>query len=165
MQEGDVLTKARILAVDDEADVLGTLVELLNAYEIDTADSYETAKELLEENVYDLAILDIMGVRGYDLLKICLEKSILTIMFTAHAMSRENFEKSIRMGAHAYIPKDMMFDIETFVRNLLLTREKGIKKYGAAWFPKLETFFNLKFGSDWKETDKAFWKDFEKILF
>ena len=35
---------------------------------MEKATSFESAKELLENNVYDAAILDIMGVRGFDLL-------------------------------------------------------------------------------------------------
>jgi hypothetical protein len=41
---------------------------------IDAAHSFEGAKEFLETNEYDIAVLDIMGVRGYDLLEIAKQK-------------------------------------------------------------------------------------------
>jgi len=47
--------------VDDEKDVLDMLIELLEICKIDTAQSFEEGKRLLEENDYAVAILDIMG--------------------------------------------------------------------------------------------------------
>ena len=76
MAEKDVLEGKRLLVVDDEPDVLDTLVEMLDTCHIDTASSYESGKELLETQVYDAAILDIMGVRGFELLKIATVKKI-----------------------------------------------------------------------------------------
>jgi DNA-binding response OmpR family regulator len=60
----DMLKGKKILAVDDEIDILETLEEVLDQCDLDTASTYETAKELLETKTYDAAILDIMGVRG-----------------------------------------------------------------------------------------------------
>jgi len=37
---------------------------------IDTATSFEDGKTQLEEGKYDVAILDIMGVKGFELLEI-----------------------------------------------------------------------------------------------
>lgn len=47
---------------------------------------------------FDLAILDIMGVDGYKLLKIAVEQEIIAVMLTAHALSPEDTVKSFRMG-------------------------------------------------------------------
>jgi DNA-binding response OmpR family regulator len=66
----ETLKGKKILIVDDEADVLEALCELLDMCEIDCARNLETAEKLLNENHYDAAILDIMGVKGYDLLAI-----------------------------------------------------------------------------------------------
>ena len=43
---------------------------LLDICKIDTASSFEEGKRLLENNDYDIAVLDIMGVRGFDLLSV-----------------------------------------------------------------------------------------------
>ena len=66
-----VLNNKRLLAVDDEPDVLETLEEQLEEFEgltFDRATDYETGYHLLRSWTYDLVILDIMGVRGFDLL-------------------------------------------------------------------------------------------------
>jgi DNA-binding response OmpR family regulator len=54
----------RILAVDDEEDVLSTIEEILDNVEVDKAKDYSTASQKINKFRYDLAILDIMGVDG-----------------------------------------------------------------------------------------------------
>jgi len=56
--------------------------------------NYEEAKALLEKNQYHVAILDIMGVRGYDLLDIATRRNIPALMLTAHALTKEDLKKS-----------------------------------------------------------------------
>jgi len=160
MRDGDILKDKRILIVDDEPDILETLMELIDMCLIDTAPDFETAKKFLSKNTYDAAILDIMGVRGYDLLQITTQKDIPALMLTAHALSPEHLIKSIKEGAHSYVPKDKMVDIETFLRDLILAHEKGLKKHGR-WFERLKPFFDKQFGPEWREADKDFWKDFD----
>ena len=152
--------KKTVLIVDDEPDILETLMEMLDVCLIDTAPDFETAKKFLSKNTYDAAILDIMGVRGYDLLQITTQKDIPALMLTAHALSPEHLIKSIKEGAHSYVPKDKMVDIETFLRDLILAHEKGLKKHGR-WFERLKPFFDKQFGPEWREADKDFWKDFD----
>jgi DNA-binding response OmpR family regulator len=69
-----ILEGKRILVVDDEPDVLDTLEDLLSMCEVVKASSFEKAKSLLESGPFDFAILDIMGVNGYDLLDIATKK-------------------------------------------------------------------------------------------
>ena len=90
MAENDILKGKKILAVDDEQDILDTLVEILNECNVVTATSFESAKEFLETEIYDAAILDIMGVRGFDLLEIATEKKIPALMLTAHGLNPDN---------------------------------------------------------------------------
>lgn len=157
----DILKGKRILVVDDEPDVLETLEELLDMCLIDTAPDFETAEKFLDKYEYDVAILDIMGVRGYDLLKISARKGIPALMLTAHALNPENLVKSIKGGAQSYIPKDQIADITTFLKDILEAREEGIEKQGN-WFARLRPFFDKKFGAGWREKDKEFWKDFDQ---
>ena len=65
MEPQNIIKGKRILVVDDEEDILYMLSDLLNMCKIDTASSFEQAKGLFENNYYDIAILDIMGVKGY----------------------------------------------------------------------------------------------------
>lgn len=157
----DTLKGKRVLIVDDEADILETLKELLDMCLIDTAPNFDTAEKFLNKNTYDVAILDIMGVRGYDLLELATEKGMPALMLTAHALSPENLVKSIKGGAHSYVPKDKISDIPTFLEDILKNREKGIERQGI-WFARLKPFFDKKFGPGWRKQHKDFWKEFDE---
>lgn len=161
MAENDILKGKKILAVDDEPDVLDTLKEMLDECDVETATEYETAKELLESRVYDAAILDIMGVRGFDLLKIAMKRKIPALMLTAHGLNPDNLIDSVKIGAKSYIPKDKISDIDIYLKEIFLAREKGIEKSGN-WFARLGSYFDDRFGHGWKNKDKKFWKEFDE---
>jgi nucleotide-binding universal stress UspA family protein len=161
MSDEELLKDRRILVVDDEVDVLESVKEILEMCVIDTSTNFDDAKIKLENNSYDIAILDIMGVQGYDILKLTREKDIPTLMLTAHALTPEHLKKSIQKGAEAYIPKEEMIHIDTHIADMIKARIKGEKEMGA-WFKKLTTFFNSTFGKNWKNEDKLFWESFEK---
>jgi DNA-binding response OmpR family regulator len=158
MEEKNMLEGKRILIVDDEPDIVVTLEALLEECEIDTASDFQAAKALLDGKTFDAAILDIMGVRGYDILEITTHKGIPTLMLTAHALSPENLTKSLKEGALAYIPKDRISEIEVFLQDILDVHEKKEAQPGK-WFSRLEHYFEKTFGADWKDkTDPEFWK-------
>ncbi|UCF56229.1 MAG: response regulator [Deltaproteobacteria bacterium] len=161
MASDDILKGKKILAVDDEPDILETIQEILEQCDIETAISFESAKELLESKVYDAAILDIMGVRGFDLLGIVTEKKIPALMLTAHGLNPDNLVGSIKLGAKSYIPKDKMHEIDIYLKEIFLAQEKGIEKSGN-WFARLSSFFDERFGLGWKNKDKKFWKEFDQ---
>ncbi|MBW1720920.1 MAG: response regulator [Deltaproteobacteria bacterium] len=152
------LDNKRLLAVDDEPDVLDTLQEQLEDFEglvFDRATDYETAYHLLRSWSYDLVILDIMGVRGFDLLNASVHLGIPTVMLTSHALAAETLKKSVEMGARAYIPKEKLAEIVPFLEEVLTL------SHGAVWkrlFERLGDFFNLKFGKEWQRDEKEFWK-------
>ena len=160
MDEKKTLEGKRILIVDDEPDVLETLSELLDMCEIDTAPNFEFAARLIAENTYDIAVFDIMGVRGYDLLELANQKKLPALMFTAHALNPDDFVKSIEGGAKAYIPKEKMNEIATYIADLLKAHQEGTHKH-SGWFGKLESFFNKQFGTEWLEKYKEFRDKYE----
>ncbi|MBT3257345.1 MAG: response regulator, partial [Deltaproteobacteria bacterium] len=102
----------RILAVDDEEDVLDTIEEDLEFSHVDKASDYHTAKEKIEKGKYDLAILDIMGVDGLNLLQETVSKGIPTVMLTAHAMNSDTLMTSIQRGAISFLPKEKLAELE-----------------------------------------------------
>ena len=161
MASDNILEGKKILIVDDEVDVLESLEDLLDECEIETASTFESAKELLEENAYDAAILDIMGVRGFDLLEVATEKKIPALMLTAHGLNPDNLVGSIKLGAKSYIPKEKMSEIDLYLQEIFVTQEKGIEQSGN-WFARLSSFFDDRFGSGWKNKDKKFWNEFDK---
>jgi DNA-binding NtrC family response regulator len=155
----DILKDRRILVVDDEPDIIETTKEILDMCVIDSALDFESAKKILKANTYDIAILDIAGVKGFDLLEIAVKKNIPVLMLTAHALTPENLKKSIEKGATSYIPKDELVNIADHAADVIRTRLKG-KKHGA-WFSNLKSLFDNKFGLNWKDKDKKFWDDFD----
>ena len=58
-----------VLVVDDEPDVLETVAEELDMCLIHKAADYDAAIQYLLGYTYDIVILDIMGVNGFELLK------------------------------------------------------------------------------------------------
>lgn len=160
MANDDILKGKKILAVDDEPDILDTLEDILDECDIETASSFESAKDLLESKTYDAAILDIMGVKGFDLLEIVTKKDIPALMLTAHGLNPDNLVGSIKLGAKSYIPKDKMHEIDVYLKEIFLAKEKGIEKSGN-WFARLSSFFDERFGQGWRHKDKKFWEEFD----
>jgi len=157
----DSLKGKRLLIVDDESDVLEMLVDLLDGCYIDTARTYEAGARLLQKNAYDAAILDIMGVDGYELLKLAVQKHTPALMLTAHALNPDALVESIKTGAQAYVPKDKMADIHSYLFEVLEFRNRSPRKR-IGWFLRLKPFFDRKFGRNWREKEPEFWQDFDR---
>ena len=128
MKPEKVIAGKYILIVDDEKDVLDIIVELLDMCKLDTASTFDDAKKLLEENEYDIAVLDIMGVDGYELLKIANSRNIPAVMLTAHALSSDHLKRSAEEGAAYYAPKDKINDIALFLDRLSVHRSKVVQE-------------------------------------
>ncbi len=160
MDKESILEDRRILAVDDEPDILETIEELLPTSNVDTALTFEDAIALLKENTYDVAILDIMGVNGYELLKVTRKLDTLSMMLTAHALTPEHLKASVEQEADAYVPKDMLADVPLYVADLLHAKEQG-KKVHIKWFSLLKPVFDKLFGENWRKKDKEFWDEFD----
>jgi DNA-binding NtrC family response regulator len=150
----------RVLIVDDELDVLETLSQLLSMCDVKTASTFDEARELLDKEDLDIAVLDIMGVDGYKLLEIANQKKVLAVMLTAHALSPDNIVKSFKGGAASYLPKEEMAKIAEFLEEVLEAKEKG-KHLWSRWLERWGAFYDRKFGSEWKDEDKEFWEKFK----
>lgn len=158
MDTDKILRGKRVLIVDDEQDILDLLVQLLSACMVDSASSFEEAKRLLETENYDISVLDIMGVRGFELLEIANKRGIPALMLTAHALSEESLRKSAKDGASYYVPKDEIGKIDVFVADVIEAREKK-KNPWVRWYERLGGFFDKKFsGPNWREEQREFWE-------
>ena len=163
MASTTLLDGKRILIVDDEPDVLETLEELLPMCDMVKAYSFNEAKERLETEYFDMAILDIMGVDGYELLEIANMRKVIAVMLTAHALSPEDTVRSYKEGAASYIPKEEMTNITTFLNDILEAKEKG-KNFWWRWFDRFASYYDKKFGPDWQDHDKKFWTRFGSYI-
>jgi DNA-binding response OmpR family regulator len=162
MSEKESFLKGKhILAVDDEADVLETIEEILEESKVDTARDYKSASQKIKERKYDLAILDIMGVDGLQLLTEAVQREIPTVMLTAHAISPDTLMESIQKGAISYLPKESLADLDDLLNALLEAFHRGEPPWKLL-FDKLGNFFDERFGSDWKEKDRDFWTEFSR---
>lgn len=162
-----ILSNKRFLAVDDEPDVLATLEEeILNACEgciFEKTTTYDRANELIRSWTYELIILDIMGVRGFDLLELAVAHRFPVVMLTAHAITPGALKRSIELGARAYIPKDKLGEIVPFLEDVL--KYENLTAWGRL-LENLKGMFNDRWGENWKKVDEKFWEEFdEKISF
>ncbi len=162
-----ILNGKSILAVDDEPDVLQVLKdEILSAAPkcvLNTATSYGEATELFVSFTFDLAVLDIMGVRGFDLLRVATMRTypVPTVMLTAHAFSPDSLRKSIELGARAYLPKESLGMVVPVLEDVLTY------EYGPAWkrvLKLVEGIFSESWGPYWRNPDAQFWKEFEEKI-
>ena len=159
MTEKDLLEGKRVLVVDDEEDILDSLEELLSMCHVVKASNFKEGKQKLENQSFDIAILDIMGVEGYQLLGIAKQRNILAGMLTAHALSPEETKRSFLKGAAFYVPKEKLASIRTYLNDVLEAKSEG-KSFWWRWLERFGSFYDEKFGSDWKYKDKDFWRTF-----
>ena len=160
MTSDRILKNKVILVVDDEPDVLDAIAEQLDMCRLYRAKDYEIAMQLLASFKFDIVILDIMGVRGFELLKKSVSKGFPTVMLTAHALTPEALKESMQLGAVSFLPKEMMAELDTYLVDIITGSKKTVWKNQLA---KLSAYFDRQFGNDWKEKDD-FFKKFEEEL-
>ena len=158
-----ILDGKRMLVVDDEPDVLSVVEEEIRmacmGCHLDKATSYEEAVARMISLTYDAVILDIMGVRGFDLLELAVSRNFPVAMLTAHALTPEALKHSFELGARAYLPKEKLGEIVPFLEDMLKY------EYLPGWkrlLEKMEGFFNERWGQYWKKSEEKFWKDFDE---
>ena len=152
-----------ILIVDDEPHVQQVLRIRLESvgYRVEVANDGLEALAMIREAQPDLVILDIMGVRGFELLDAAVKHKLPVAMLTAHALTPEALKRSIEMMARVYLPKEKMGEIVPFLEYVLKY------EYLTGWnvlFKKLKGFFNERWGKDWQKADAGFWKEFNMKL-
>ncbi len=158
MKTDEIIRGKYVLAVDDEPDVLESLVELLDICKIDQASSFDEAKEMIEQNYYDIVILDIMGVDGYELLKVAKARKFPALMLTANALSSDSLKRSAEEGAAYFAPKDEMVNIKDFVADVIDAIDKK-KNPWVKMFNRLGDFYDRRFsGPNWREKESEYWK-------
>ena len=149
-----VLNGKRILAVDDEPDVLAVLEDEIKGAapkcKFEKATTYEDAVKKLKSETYDVVILDIMGVRGFDLLELAVNRNFRVAMLTAHALSPEALKRSFEMKARAYLPKEKLGEVVPFLEDVLEY------EYLPGWkrlMKKLEGYLDARWGKYWEKGD------------
>ena len=96
MYDQSILDEKKLLAVDDEPDVLEVNKEAFPSSRLTTAQDFDSGLKLINENIFDLVILDIMGVNGFELLKACRERHLPAAMLTSKAIDVGGLNSAIR---------------------------------------------------------------------
>jgi len=119
----------RILVADDEESMRWVLSKALKrkGFSVDLAIDGRQALSMIQDNNYDLAILDIKmpGISGLDLLDKIREqkKELLVVIMTAEA-SMKNAVEAMKRGAYDYITKPFDLDvIDAIIEKVSRARE------------------------------------------
>lgn len=160
MTPENVLQDRLILVVDDEPDVVESVEEVLAMCTVHKAGDYRSGYQRLLSYTYDAVILDIMGVRGFDLLRTAVKRGFPTVMLTAHALTPEALKKSMKLGAVSFLPKEKISELTEV---LSVAVQGGTRSSWTLFFDAFGGFFNKRFGVDWKERDKYF-QEFEEAV-
>lgn len=161
MNVSETLRGKKILVVDDEPDVLSTVEEILDMCSVDKAKDFDSALKLISTNSYDLVILDIQGVDGFELLKHSVARGFPTVMLTAHVATPDALKRSIKLGADGFLPKEYMAELPEVLSEILEGKQQRL--WWQRSLKKTDEYFERKYGSDWKQKDE-FFKDFIKSL-
>jgi DNA-binding response OmpR family regulator len=120
----------RVLVVDDEEELVHTLVERLDirGYDADGVTNGHKALELIASSHYDVVLLDVKmpGLSGLQVMQTIKEKwpGIEVILLTGHG-SANDAEEGMELGAFDYVMKPVR--IENLLKILLAAvgREEG----------------------------------------
>lgn len=138
------MSKARILIVDDEKNILSTLRKALELYEyeIDEAGDGTKACELIRQNHYDCILLDMRlpDIDGLEILRRLSPPNV--IMITAHG-TVDNAVEAMKLGCADFIRKPFDLDTVREAVRLILDRkhmsyEQEIKYESLMQLAKLE---------------------------
>lgn len=135
------LGEKKILIIDDDEDIVQSLSTLLSSigFVVDTAVTGEEAIKKSKQNVYNIALIDIVlpDMTGIDLLTKLEERTPKTrkVIITGYA-SLDNAVKALNLGANAYLIKPVdpgeliniiKKQIEEQENELTMTQEKVVK--------------------------------------
>ena len=111
----------RILLVEDNSTIAKGLMYNLeqNGYEVKNSETVEATKKILEEEKFDLVILDISlpDGDGFDLYKTIKEKYDIKTIFLTARDEEDDVVKGLELGAEDYITKPFLQ--ESYLRELI----------------------------------------------
>ena len=102
----------KVVLIDDEEEFSSTLAErlTLRGYETQTAASGEAGLDLVSNQPFDIAILDLLmpGMSGLDTLRQIksVTPELPVVLLTGHGSTREGME-GMRLGAFDYLMKPL----------------------------------------------------------
>jgi DNA-binding NtrC family response regulator len=140
----------KILAVDDERDVLEVIAEQLEGAHLITASDFESAKQVIESEPLDLVILDIMGVKGFDLLDLARERQLPAVMLTAHSVTARSFQRAIDKKAVSFLPKEELSRLDELILEIFEELARG-RTHWTKLAQRLGPTFKRLWGETWEQ--------------
>ncbi|MDQ7784408.1 MAG: response regulator [Desulfomonilaceae bacterium] len=153
MSDPEILIGKKILAVDDEPDVLEIIRDQLGTSDIVTAGNFQSAYDLIKSETFDLIILDIMGVNGFALLEAAKKRKMPAAMLTAHAVNVESINLAIRGGAVSFLPKEELTRLPELVSEIFEELAKG-RSHWDKLFQRLGPYFRKRLVLDFEDLEK-----------
>ncbi len=137
--DGQILEGKRILVVDNEREILNILSEALAASEVVVAGNLDEARFLIAEKIFDLAILDAVGVKGCDLLQDCQAHKLPAAMLTPREVEVRSINEAMKRGVMSFFPRDDLHRLPETVADLLEHLEKG--RFSTRFFRRIRAAF------------------------
>ena len=132
-----MLDEPKILIIDDEPRMCESLRQLLanQNYELNTANSAKEAIEILNNNSFDLILLDLRlpDMNGYRIMDYISQPNLgaLVIVLTGYGTEKSAIE-ALRRGAYDYLKKPLEPDkLLITVKNAL--NQKKIQEYSSKY--------------------------------
>jgi DNA-binding NtrC family response regulator len=94
-----------------------------------------------------------MGVNGFALLEECQKRKMPAAMLTAHAVDVESINRSLRLGAVSFLPKEELARLPELVAEILEDLGKG-QTHWPRLFERLGPFFKERLGITWEDLEK-----------
>ncbi|MBN1904238.1 MAG: sigma-54-dependent Fis family transcriptional regulator [Deltaproteobacteria bacterium] len=155
------MAKAKILVVDDESKIRESFSDILGLedFDVDAAQNGEEAINLIEEDFYDVALIDLNmpKVDGMEVLKYLVDHSIDTIgiILTGYATIRTAVE-AMKAGAFDYLAKPVKMEEVIMVINRAL-EFRDIKRENVSLKSQLKKKYKFdNFIGDSPEMGKVF---------
>ncbi|MBN2420192.1 MAG: sigma-54-dependent Fis family transcriptional regulator [Deltaproteobacteria bacterium] len=155
------MAKAKILVVDDESKIRESFSDILGLedFDVDTAQNGEEAIEMIDQEYYDIALIDLNmpKVDGMEVLKYLVEHTIDTIgiILTGYATIRTAVE-AMKAGAFDYLAKPVKMEEVIMVINRAL-EFRDIKRENYALKNQLKKKYKFEnFIGDSQEMHKVF---------
>jgi DNA-binding NarL/FixJ family response regulator len=118
-----ILDRRSVLIVDKEPETLSLMGEDIEEVSpkgwLDTATSYQRARDLLASWSYDIAIIGLTGSEGDTLLKQAVFSKVPVVVVLANGQNCEAISNCMEIGVKAYIPRNKVKEIVPFLEQVL----------------------------------------------
>jgi len=123
---------AKILIVEDAEELLCLMVDFIRQkgdFEVFQASSGTDALKLIQDNEYDLAILDIMlpGASGFEICKTLRQQGDTPVIFITALGNEDNILRGYEVGADEYVVKPFSLKV-LYAKCLALLNRTGAQK-------------------------------------